>query len=222
MPKVKDEPRRAPTDDEMWRLIARASEGESGPRDGAVIWTLLGCGLRREELASLRLCDVSFTERRLHVRAGTSKSVHARDVTISLETLKPLELYLRDFRTGPNDDEAALFTDRHGGPLTGNAIRKLFERLKVKTGIRDLSAHVLRHTWATNFHRSGSGSRFDLMVEGGWTTGRMVERYTKARPFEERRRAPSPFTAARARKEKRPSEKWPSPKRSGLNEKRIA
>jgi hypothetical protein len=25
----------------------------------------------------------------------------------------------------------------------------------------------------------------------------MVERYTKARPFEERRRAPSPFTAAR-------------------------
>jgi hypothetical protein len=51
----------------------------------------------------------------------------------------------------------------------------------------------------------------------------MVERYTKARPFEERRKAPSPFTASRdARKEKRPSEKRPPQKRSALDEKRIA
>jgi integrase len=116
-----------------------------------------------------------------------------------------------------------LFTDRRGRALTGNAVRKLFERLEARTGIRGLCAHMLRHTWATNFHRSRSGTRFDLMVEGGWTTGRMVERYTKARPFEERRKAPSPFTASRdARKEKRPSEKRPPQKRSALDEKRIA
>jgi hypothetical protein len=78
---------------------------------------------------------------------------------------------------------------------------------------------MLRHTWATNFHRSGSGSRFDMQVEGGWTTGRMVERYCKARPFEERRKAPSPFTASRAaQKEKRPAEKRPSQRRSGRTE----
>ena len=54
----------------------------------------------------------------------------------------------------------------------------------------------------TNYHRSGSGSRFDLQTEGGWRTGRMVERYTKSRPFEERRRGPSPLTAsAKRRKE---------------------
>ncbi len=83
--------------------------------------------------------------------------------------------------------------------------------LKVKTGIRDLCAHMLRHTWATNFHRSRSGTKFDMQVEGSWTTGRMVERYCKARPFEERRKAPSPFTASRAaRAEKRPAEKRPS------------
>ena len=97
--------------------------------------------------------------------------------------------------------------------MTGNAVRKLFERLKLRTGIRDLCAHMLRHTWATNFHRSGSGSRFDLMVEGGWTTGRMVERYVKSRPFEERRKAPSPFTAARKRRDE--EEKRPPQKRSG-------
>ncbi|MGH2376968.1 MAG: tyrosine-type recombinase/integrase [Candidatus Limnocylindria bacterium] len=217
MPRVKDTSRRALTDDEMWRLIERASEGETGKRDSTIVWTLLGCGLRREELANLRLGDVDLHERRLRIRAATSKSVHSRDVTIPIEALKALDSYLLDHRHGETDEEAPLFTDRHGRPLTGNAVRKLFERLKVRTGIRDLCAHMLRHTWATNFHRSGSGSRFDLMVEGGWTTGRMVERYTKARPFEERRRAPSPFTAPRkAAKEKRPSEMRPPQQRSGL------
>lgn len=223
MPKVKDESRRALTDEEMWRLIGRAGEGETGARDSTIVWTLLGCGLRREELANLRLGDVDLRERRLHVRAATSKSVHSRDVTIPIEALKALDGYIADHRLGEADDEAPLFTDRHGRALTGNAVRKLFERLKVRTGIRDLCAHMLRHTWATNFHRSGSGSRFDLMVEGGWTTGRMVERYTKARPFEERRRAPSPFTAARrALKEKRPAEMRPPQQRGGLATAHVA
>jgi hypothetical protein len=75
---------------------------------------------------------------------------------------------------------------------------------------------MLRHAWATNFHRSGSGSRFDMQVEGGWTTGRMVERYCNARPFEERREARA------AQKEGRPAEKRPSQQRSGLGGNRAA
>src|SRR4029077_9302998 len=198
-PRVKDEVRRALSDPEMWLLIERAAEG------------------------GLRLQDLAAAERRLHVRALTSKSVHARDVTVPIETLKALDTYVHDHRVGSAEPDDPLFTDRHGHALTGHAIRKLFERLKTRTGIRDLCAHMLRHTWATNFHRSGSGSRFDMQVEGGWTTGRMVERYCKARPFEDRRKAPSPFTASRAAiAEKRPSEKGPSQQRSGLYGKRIA
>src|SRR3989475_3988066 len=223
MPKVKDEARRALTDPEMWLLIERASGGELGHRDAAIVWTMLGCGLRREELVSLHLGDVDAGERRLHVRAATSKSIRPRDVTIPIETLKALDSYVLDHRVGADKPEAPLFTDRHGKALTGNTAPKLFERLKVRTGIPDVCAHMLRHTWATNFHRSGSGSKFDMQVEGGWTTGRMVERYCKARPFEERRKAPSPFTASRAAiAEKWPSEKRPSQQRSGLYGKRIA
>ena len=75
---------------------------------------------------------------------------------------------------------------------------------------------MLRHTWATNYNRSRTGSTFDLQVEGGWTTARMVDRYCKVRPLDERRRAPSPFTGPRAARlgvEKRPSEKRPLPKK---------
>ena len=125
----------------------------------------------------------------------------------------------------PHPEPRLTWINRQGRPLTGTAIRRLFDRLKVRTGIRDLCAHMLRHTWATNYNRSRTGSTFDLQVEGGWTTARMVDRYCKVRPLAERRRAPSPFTAPRAArtgKEKRPSEMRPSPKESALGRRRLA
>lgn len=197
-PKVKDEQRRNLTDAEMWRLIERAASGETGERDRAIVVMLLGTGLRRGELVALRLADVDLVERSLQVRATTSKSVHPRQIAMPVEVVKELDRYINDFRRGDDDEDAPLFTNRHGGPLTGQAMRRLFDRLKVRAGIRDLCTHMLRHTWATNFNRSGSGNSRDLQIEGGWTTSRMVERYCKVRPLAERRRAPSPFSAPRA------------------------
>src|SRR5439155_8475538 len=125
---------RALTDDEMWRVLQVASDGELGKRDSGIVWVLLGCGLRRGELVGLRLGDIALHERRLHIRAATSKSVQPRDCTIPVETAKALDSYF-DHRAGEMTDDAPLFTDRHGGPLSGNAVRKLFERLRVRSGI---------------------------------------------------------------------------------------
>jgi integrase len=221
-PRVKDESRRALSDDELLRLLVHAGHGETGERDRAIVMTLLVCGIRRGELCGLRLGDVDLRERRLHVRAATSKSGKARDVTLHLEAAKELDTYINDIRKGDAEQDSPLFTDRSGRALAGNAVRKLFDRLKVTTGIDDLCAHMLRHTWATNYHRSTSGSRFDLMAEGGWTTGRMVERYTKSRPFEERRRGPSPLTAFHeATRGKRPTGKRPPQQGSALTGQRA-
>jgi hypothetical protein len=57
-------------------------------------------------------------------------------------------------RIGDKSDDAPLFVNRRGRPFTGSAIRLLFDRLKVRTGIADLCAHMLRYTWATNYNRS--------------------------------------------------------------------
>ena len=119
VPKVKDETRRALTDNEMWRLLEVSSQGELGQRDGAIVWTLLGCGLRRGELVGLRICDVNVRERQLRIRASTSKSVHARECTIPIETAKALDNYAAD-REDDTDDSAPFFTDRSGQALTGN------------------------------------------------------------------------------------------------------
>lgn len=222
-PRIKDEPRRALSDDELLRLLGAAGDGETGHRDRTIVMTLLVCGIRRGELCGLRLGDIDLRERRLHVRAATSKSGETRDVTLHLDAAKELDVYINDVRTGDVDPDAPLFTDSSGRALTGNAVRKLFDRLKTATGIDDLCAHMLRHTWATNYHRSASGSRFDLQAEGGWRTGRMVERYTKSRPFEERRRGPSPLTAFReATKGKRPAGRRPVQQGSGHGETRTS
>ena len=225
MPRVKENRRRNLTDSEMWKVIECASEGEQGGRDHAIVITLLGTGVRREELISLRLRDVDPQERLLRVRATTSKSVHPRDIALPVEVVKELDHYIFDVRLGTQDDDTPIFTNRYGRALTGTAIRRLFDRLKLRTGIPDLCAHMLRHTWATNYNRSRTGSTFDLQVEGGWTTARMVDRYCKVRPLDERRRAPSPFTAPRAARlgvEKRPSEMRPSLKESAPGRKRLA
>ena len=225
MPRVKENRRRALSDAEMWRMVECSSEGEQGGRDHAIVMTLLGTGVRREELVQLRLADLDLQERLLRVRATTSKSVHAREIALPVEVVKELDHYVRDVRRGELDEDSPVFTDRHGRRLSATAIRRLFDRLKVRTGIRDLCAHMLRHTWATNYNRSRSGTSFDLQIEGGWTTARMVDRYCKVRPLEERRRAPSPFTAPRAARstgEKRPAEMRPSAKESAPARRRIA
>jgi site-specific recombinase XerD len=224
MPRVKENHRRNLTDAEMWKVIECSSEGGQGGRDHAIVVTLLGTGVRREELISLRLGDLDAQQRLLRIRATTSKSVHARDIAMPVEVVKDLDHYIFDVRLGTRDDDAPIFTNRYGNALTGTAIRRLFDRLKVRTGIPDLCAHMLRHTWATNYNRSRTGSTFDLQMEGGWTTARMVDRYCKVRPLDERRRAPSPFTAPRAARigvEKRPSEKGPSPQKSAPARRRL-
>jgi len=61
-------------------------------------------------------------------------------------------------------------------------------------GIPNWMGHRARHYWATSAHRVGM-TVFDIAAEGGWRDLKMVQRYTKARPFEELQRLPTPLSA---------------------------
>ena len=50
----------------------------------------------------------------------------------------------------------------------------------------------------TSAHRAGM-SVFDIATEGGWKDLKMVQRYTKARPFEELQRLPTPLSSVLGR-----------------------
>jgi len=57
----------------------------------------------------------------------------------------------------------------------------------------DTTTDRSRHYWATSAHRAGM-TVFDIAVEGGWRDLKMVQRYTKSRPFEELQRLPTPLS----------------------------
>ncbi len=57
-------------------------------------------------------------------------------------------------------------------------------------GVKDWMAHRCRHYWATSSHRAGM-TVFDIAAGGGWRDLKMVQRYTRSRPFEELQRVPT-------------------------------
>ena len=66
--------------------------------------------------------------------------------------------------------------------MTERAITKRVQQFGVAIGIDNLSAHDLRHTWATNYVReakrsSGAVDVFRLQEAGGWSSLAMPRRY---------------------------------------------
>ena len=60
----------------------------------------------------------------------------------------------------------------------------------------DFSAHVLRHTWATNYMRNPNASLLELKRQGGWERWDMLDRYSHATPPRDRDALPNPMRPA--------------------------
>lgn len=80
--------------------------------------------------------------------------------------------------------EDTVFLQLDGRPLTENAIKLIFQRLKNKTGISRLHIHLLRHTFATNYLRANQNP-FTLQSLLGHETLEMTRRYVDMVRLEE-------------------------------------
>ena len=195
-----DRPRSPYTDDEVRTMIRvlSASSHRSKARDAAVVFLLLGCGLRLNELRELRLANVHIVrpieESYLLVEADTSKSKASRKVRLDPMAADPVHRYVEDWRPGRAEGPLFLTEEGKAFSLPGfkNYLARLGDRFKA-AGIENWMAHRSRHYWATSAHRAGM-SVFDIAAEGGWRDLKMVQRYTKNRPFEELQRLPTPLS----------------------------
>jgi integrase len=79
--------------------------------------------------------------------------------------------------------------------MNGRGMGQIFRRIGRRSGLRQFSAHICRHTWATEYRRREAGDLYDLQAEGGWRDLGMVRRYAHQLPLAERRRGPSPMDA---------------------------
>ena len=115
-------------------------------RDKLIVKLLYSTGMRVGELAKLKVEDIDFHERFIHIPAENTKTNTARTVIVPKEVLSDVSAYLTAFRNTPRTRRNSPRTNDH--PLFSLTVRRIQQLLKryAKTANLDVSPHALRHT----------------------------------------------------------------------------
>jgi integrase/recombinase XerD len=149
---------------EVDRLLAAPPlDKATGLRDRAMLETLYAAGLRVTELCRLEL---SAVERDLGVLRVTGKGNKQRLVPFGESAREAIERYLADGRPRLLKGRASRFlfvtarASSKGGAMTRQAFWKLLRLYGRQAGIfRNLTPHVIRHSFATHLVEGGADLR---------------------------------------------------------------
>jgi site-specific recombinase XerD len=157
---------------ELALLFQGPAQGRHRARDRALLGLLLDTGLRRGELAGLRLTDLELEQARLWVvgKGGGRRLLPLSEVAAGL-----LTEYLGVRHRYPGAGTDALWLGERG-TLSGTGIYRTLARVYTRVGLSPRSrVHVFRHTFAHRWKLAG-GSDEDLMAIGGWSRPEAQER----------------------------------------------
>lgn len=165
------------------RALLATCDGNSfrGRRDAAIILVFTDGGLRLAEMGGLRVTDVDIRDRVLFVvgKGSNRSGPRRRGVPLGVKAARALDRYLRERRKHPYHELPGLWLgDRNRQEISNGGIVAMLKRRGSEAGV-EFHAHVLRHTWASEF-RKAEGEEGDLMVLGGWRSRQMLDRYGKA------------------------------------------
>jgi integrase/recombinase XerD len=135
--------------------------------------------------------DLNLEDCQVTVRAETSKVKRSRVVDFHVAVAREMDRYLRG-RYNVNDADPLFPTDEDKF-FTIDGFGKLFSRIARRSGVRRFHAHLLRHTWATNWMKQPGADLLSLQRQGGWKRLEMVERYSHAIPIKDRSSLPNPM-----------------------------
>jgi integrase/recombinase XerD len=152
--------------EEVDRLLAAPDPSRPlGLRNRAMIELLYATGLRVSELVGIRIADLRMEEGFL---IAYGKGAKERIVPMGEEAARWVGRYLREVR--PSQDRrgvAGLFLTSRGGAMTRQNFWTLLVRLGRSVGIeRELTPHVLRHSFATHLLERGADLRAVQMMLG--------------------------------------------------------
>lgn len=107
---------------------------------GDIILFLLNSGLRAGELINLEWINYDNRHQEIHIRGSKTKAgIRTLPLTPTLITIIERQPHICD----------SIFTSTRGTPVTKSVLRKLYLRIRQKTGIDFFTNHVCRHTFAT-------------------------------------------------------------------------
>jgi integrase/recombinase XerC/integrase/recombinase XerD len=159
------------TDEESSRLLAGFGSDELAHRNRAIICLMLDCGLRLSEVAGIRVGDVNRDEGYIIV---TGKGRKSRIVPIGNKVKEILNVYFKHRVGGER-----LFLTNRQTVMTSGGIASLMNRIKKRVGIERLHAHLLRHTFATNYLIYDLGDVYTLSRILGHSDIKITEGYVQ-------------------------------------------
>jgi len=167
------------TDDELRALLDVVSRDKSfeGRRDEAILRLFIDTGIRRAEMAGLRLTDVDLEHATAIV---TGKGERTRPVGFGLEATKALDRYIRMRARHPAGAKTDALWIGHKGAFGYGGIRNVVERRARQAGLDvRVYPHLFRHTFNDRLLAAGANES-DVMALAGWRSSEMVRRYAAA------------------------------------------
>jgi integrase/recombinase XerD len=137
----------------------------AGKRDGALLEVLYATGLRVSELVGLTLKQVDL---RRGVVRPRGKGAKERVVPMVARAVEKLELYLSQGRPQllKGRESPYLFVNQRGGKLSRQGFWKILRSYARRVGVRELSPHTLRHSFATHLLSRGANLRVLQLLLG--------------------------------------------------------
>lgn len=142
------------SEEEMTAFIeAPDTSTEFGKRDRAVLETLYGAGIRVSELVSLNTDHIDMIGNIIKVMGKGRKE---RLVPIGNKAAQAL----RDYLDSRKHRSPAVFLNKDGGRLTDRSVRNIVDKhIRLASVGKDISPHVLRHSFATHLLNRGADLR---------------------------------------------------------------
>lgn len=147
------------TEDEINRLFAAPNIGtEEGIRDRAVLEIMYASGLRVSELVNLKHADVDLLAGLVVCHGKGSKE---RRVPLGKSAIHWLQQYsaVKAGYGRSSSPSSQYFFLYRGKPFTRQIAWSMIKRHAERAGIKNVSPHTLRHSFATHLLQHGADSR---------------------------------------------------------------
>jgi len=148
------------TMDQVDRLLQQPDDTPAGLRDLSMLEMAYGAGLRVSELCGLSFDQIHEKDRVLMIMGKGRKE---RLVPYGAPAARALRRYLSAGRPhlAKRGVQASVYLNQRGGPLSRVGFFKRLKQHARAAGIqREVSPHVLRHTFATHLLQGGADLRY--------------------------------------------------------------